>query len=113
MVGRLRLRAVAAVLLTALLLPLAWGPICESAACPMEEPARAACDPLDDDCCQAKAERPPAAAALPALAAGPAVTALAGLLLPHFPALRPPEPAASPPVLQGLRLHAFVNVLLL
>ena len=100
-------------LLAALLLPLVWGPICESAACPMEEPARAACDPLDDDCCQAKAERAPTGAALPALAAGPAVAAVASLLLPDLPALRPPEPTASPPVLQGLRVHAFVNVLLL
>ncbi|HEX6900600.1 MAG TPA: hypothetical protein VF789_12825 [Thermoanaerobaculia bacterium] len=111
-------RASLALLVVMSLLVLLATPLCATEACPMGEHAeQAGCDPLDGGCCQTPGSVPSADAPLqvlpPALAASPPVDAEAGVGI--WPVLQASlvEAVALPAILQGVGLHAFLEVFLI
>jgi hypothetical protein len=108
-------RASLALLVVMSLLVLLATPLCATEACPMGEHAeQAGCDPLDGGCCQTPGSAPTADAPLQALP-----PALAATPLGAGNAEAPVLPAAVfevlvvPAILQGVGLHAFLQVFLI
>lgn len=108
-------RALLALLVVASLFVLLVSPLCATEACPMGEHAeRVGCDPLDSGCCQtqgAPAVDTPQALP-PALAASPVGAEAGEGVRPALPA-QIKEALALPAILQGIGLHAFLEVFLI
>lgn len=107
-------RASLALLVVMSLLVLLASPLCATEACPMGEHAeQAGCDPLDGGCCQTPGSAPSVdvpQALPPALAASPPEAGDSDeAVLPSFLS----EAPAIPAVLQGIGLHAFLQVFLI
>lgn len=105
-------RASLALLVLMSLLVLLATPLCATAACPMGEHAeQAGCDPLDGGCCQTQgsASSVDVPQALPPALAASSPEAGDEAVLPS--ALS--EAPAIPAILQGIGLHAFLQVFLI
>ena len=111
------LRACLAVLALSGLLLLLVTPLCGTDSCPMGAAAeRMGCSPLEEDCCQTRGHQVPASLTQvtpPAPAALPAGSELAAVAPLPVPESFWRELALLPAILQGVGLHAFLDVFLI